>query len=207
MLYNPQLKGAPNFVPGVMAMILLIVCVMMNAIVIVKEKETGTMEVLLVSPMKPYYIIVAKAIPYFILSVFILLVIIILSATLLDLPIKGSVLLLFFVSFIYIMASLFIGILISILVETQQQAMLISLVALMMPTLLLSGFMFPVENMPAPLQVISKFIPASWYYKIIKNIMIKGTGIEVVWQQIVVLFLMMVTILLVAMKKFKKRLE
>lgn len=207
MLYNPQLKGAPNFVPGIMALILLIVCVMMTAIAIVKEKETGTMEVLLVSPMKPSFVIIAKAVPYFILSMLILMVILVLSYFLLDLPIKGSLLLLFLVSTIFILTNLLIGILISIFVKTQQQAMLISLIATMLPTLMLSGFMFPIENMPLPLQVVSNIIPAKWYYIIIKNIMIKGTGLSIIWKPLSVLFGMMLLFFGIAVKKFKIRLD
>ncbi|WP_304342669.1 ABC transporter permease [Chryseobacterium koreense] len=207
MLYNPQLKGAPNFVPGVMAMILLIVCVMMTAIAIVKEKESGTMEVLLVSPMRPSYIIISKAVPYFVLSVLVLSAILVLSVTLLDLPILGSLFLLLFVSIIYILTSLFLGILISIISKTQQQAMILSLIGMFLPTLLLSGFMFPIENMPIALQVISNIVPAKWYYLMIKNIMIKGTGLEIIWHQLLILSAMMVFLFVVSMKKFKIRLE
>lgn len=207
MLYNPQLKGAPNFVPGVMALILLIICVLMTAIAIVREKETGTMEVLLVSPMKPSIIILAKAIPYFILSMMILVSIVVLSVTLLELPVKGSLLLLFGVSIIFIITNLLLGILISILTKTQQNAMLISLMGTMLPTVMLSGFMFPIENMPVPLQIIGNLIPAKWYYEIVKNIMIKGTGIEVIWKHILVLLSMMLALFVVAVKKFKIRLD
>lgn len=207
MLYNPQLKGAPNFVPGVMAMILLIVCVMMTAIAIVKEKETGTLEVLLVSPMKPHLIIISKAIPYVVLSILILISILILSVTLLDLPINGSLILLFFVSFIYIMTSLFLGILISVKTQTQQQAMLLSLMGMLMPTLLLSGYMFPIENMPQALQWLSTVVPATWYFQMIKNIMIKGTGLEIIWKQLLILSGMMLFLFVVSMKSFKIRLE
>ena len=207
MLYNPQLKGAPNFVPGVMAFILLIICVLMTAIAIVREKETGTMEVLLVSPMKPYVIILAKAIPYFILSVIILISILILSVSVLDLPIKGNLLLLFGISIIFIITNLLIGIVISILTDTQQTAMLISLIGTMLPTLMLSGFMFPVENMPVPLQMVGNVIPAKWYYEIVKNIMIKGTGLEVIWKHVLVLLGMITVLFLIAVKKFKIRLE
>ena len=207
MLYNPQLKGAPNFVPGVMAFILLIICVLMTAIAIVREKETGTMEILLVSPMKPYIIILAKAIPYFILSILILISILILSITVLDLPIKGSLLLLFAISIIFIITNLLIGIVISIVTDSQQTAMLISLIGTMLPTLMLSGFMFPVENMPLPLQMVGNLIPAKWYYQIVKNIMIKGTGLEVVWKHVLVLFAMMAVLFIIAVKKFKIRLE
>lgn len=207
MLYNPQLKGSPNFVPGVMALILLIICVLMTAIAIVREKEMGTMEVLLVSPMKPYIIILAKAIPYFILSMIILVSILILSVTVLDLPIKGSLLLLFGISIIFIITNLLLGIVISIVTDSQQTAMLIALVGTMLPTIMLSGFMFPVENMPFPLQIIGNVIPAKWYYEIIKNIMIKGTGLEVIWKHVLVLIGMMMVLFVIAVKKFKIRLE
>ncbi len=207
MLYNPQLKGAPNFVPGVMAMILLNVCVMMTAVAIVREKESGTMEILLVSPMKPQYIIISKAVPYIVLSLLILISILVLSVTLLDLPINGSLFLLFLVSFIYIMTCLFLGILISVQSKTQEQAMMLSLMGMLMPTLLLSGFMFPIENMPHALQVMSNVVPATWYYKMIKNIMIKGTGLEIIWKQLLILCGMMVFLFVLSMKKFKIRLE
>ncbi len=207
MLYNPQLKGAPNFVPGVMALILLIICVLMTAIAIVREKEIGTMQILLVSPMKPYIIILAKAIPYFILSMIILTSILTLSVTVLDLPIKGSILLLFGISIIFIITNFLIGIVISILTNSQQTAMLIALVGTMLPTLMLSGFMFLVENMPVPLQIIGNAIPAKWYYEIVKNIMIEGTGLEVIWKHVLVLTGMMLILFVIAVKKFKIRLE
>lgn len=207
MLYNPQLKGAPNFVPGVMALILLIICVLMTAIAIVREKETGTMEVLLVSPIKPAVIILTKAIPYFILSMIILVSILVLSVTILELPIKGNLLLLFMVSVIFIITNLLIGILISIMTNSQQNAMLISLVGTMLPTVMLSGFMFPIENMPVSLQVVANVIPAKWYYEMVKNIMIKGTGIEVIWKHIAVLTATMLVLFALAVRKFKIRLE
>ena len=207
MLYNPQLRGAHNFVPGVMAMVLLIVCVMMTAIAIVKEKETGTMEVLLVSPMKPVFIIISKAIPYIILSLLIVGIILVLSVTLLELPIRGSLSLLMLVSLIYILTSLSLGILISVLSDTQQQAMIISLMGMLAPTILLSGFMFPIENMPVMLQYISQLVPATWYFKLISNIMIKGTGFTIIWQELLILLGMAVLLFTLSMFKFKTRLE
>lgn len=207
MLYNPQLEGAPNFVPGVIALILLIVCVMMTAIAIVKEYETGTMEVLLVSPMKPAFIIISKAVPYFILSMGILLVILFLSYFLLDLPVKGSFLLMMLVSIIFILTNLLIGILISIKVKTQQQAMLFSMIGTMLPTLMLSGFMFPIENMPLPLQIVSNILPAKWYYIMIKNIMVKGVGFHIFWKEFLILTGMMLGLFAIAIRNFKIRLE
>ncbi|MEZ4893586.1 MAG: ABC transporter permease [Saprospiraceae bacterium] len=207
MLYNPQLRGAPNFVPGVMAMVLLLVCVMMTAIAIVKEKETGTMEVLLVSPMRPAMVIFSKAIPYLALSIVNICAILLLSVFLLDLPIKGSLFLLMGESCLFIITCLSLGILISIQTSSQQVAMLISLMGMMLPTLLLSGFMFPIENMPIPLQVISNIIPAKWYYIIVKDIMIKGAGFFAVWKETLVLAGITLLFFLISVKRFKIRLE
>ncbi len=206
MLYNPQLKGVHNFVPGVMALVLMLVCVMMTAISIVKEKEFGTMEVLLVSPFKPILVIFSKAIPYLILSLVNVTSILLLSVFVLDLPINGSVLLLFAESTLFIITCLSIGILISIKAESQQIAMLISLMGMLLPTLLFSGFMFPVENMPLPLQVISNIVPAKWFYIIVKSIMIKGLGLQAIWKETVILLGMSIFLTLVSLKNFKIRL-
>ena len=206
MLYNPQLLGAPNFVPGVMAMVLMLVCVMMTAVSIVKEKETGTMEILLVSPMRPVLVILSKAVPYFILSLVNFLTILLLSATALDLPIKGSFFLLFGISTIFIVTCLVLGILISVRTDSQQTAMFISLIGMLLPTMLLSGFMFPIENMPWPLQVISNVVPSRWYYIIVKSIMIKGAGFGAVWKETLVLCGMTLFLFAVSVKNFKVRL-
>jgi len=207
MLYNPQLLGAPNFVPGVMAMVLLLVCVMMTAIAIVREKERGTMEVLLVSPMKPAWIILSKAAPYLFLSLINLTAILLLSVFVLDLPVKGSVILLVLESSLFILACLSLGILISIQTSSQLVAMMISLAGLMLPTILLSGFMFPIENMPVILQVISNLVPSRWYYVIVKEVMIKGAGFSSVWKETLILAGMTMVLLLISMKRFKIRLE
>ena len=188
MLYNPQLKGAPNFVPGVMALVLMLVCVMMTAISIVKEKETGTMEVLLVSPFKPILVIFSKAIPYLLLSLVNVTTILLLSVLCSNLPINGSILLLFAESVLFIITCLTLGIFISIKTSSQQVAMLISLMGMLLPTMLFSGFMFPIENMPVPLQVISNIIPSKWYYIIVKSIMIKGLGFSAIWKETLILF-------------------
>lgn len=206
MQYNPQLRGAPNFVPGVMALILMLVCVMMTAISIVKEKEMGTMEVLLVSPFKPILVIVSKVIPYFILSMINISTILLLSVYVLDVPIEGNLLVLFFESALFIMTCLSLGIFISIRAKTQQVAMLISLMGMLLPTVLFSGFMFPIENMPIPLQVISNIIPAKWFYIIVKDVMIKGLGFMAVWKESLVLVGITLFFLLVSIKNFKIRL-
>lgn len=206
MLYNPQQKGAYNFVPGVMAMILMLVCTMMTSIAIVKEKETGTMEVLLVSPLKPIMVILAKAVPYLLLSIVNIISILLLSVYVLDVPIAGSLALLMFTSILLIITSLSLGLLISSFTASQQTAMLISLMGLFMPTLLFSGFMFPIENMPLPLQVISNIVPAKWYYYIVKSVMIKGLGIEAIWHEVLILTGMTVFLLTVSIKKYNVRL-
>jgi ABC-2 type transport system permease protein len=207
MLYNPDLKGAPNFVPGVMAMVLLLVCVMMTSVSIVREKEMGTMEILLVSPVKPLMVIIAKAIPYLVLSLVNLCVILLLSVYALDLPIKGSVVLLFAESTLLIITALALGLLISTITSSQQSAMFASMLGMMLPTMLLSGYMFPIENMPVVLQVISNIVPARWYYVIVKAVMLKGLGFASVWKETVILAGMAVFFTALSLRNFKIRLE
>ncbi len=206
LLYNPQMKGAYNFVPGVMGLILILICAMMTSVGIVKEKEIGTMEVLLVSPMKPVYIILAKATPYLLLSLVNIATILALSYFLLDVPINGSLPLLVCVSVLYALVALCLGLLISTIADTQQAAMLISAVVLMLPIILLSGMMFPIENMPVILQVISNIVPAKWYIIAVKDIMIKGLGFGSVLQEVGVLVLMAVVLIGLSVKRFKIRL-
>lgn len=206
MLYNPQLKGAYNFVPGVMAMVLLLVCTLMTAITIVREKEMGTMEVMLVSPMRPQLVVLAKAVPYLLLSIVNISTILLLSVFVLEMPINGSLVLLVFESILFTLVSLSLGLLISSAAASQQTAMFIALVMLFLPTVMLSGFMFPVENMPLALRVVSNIVPAKWFYSIVKSVMIKGTGLETVWKETLVLGGMMVFFLTMAIKRFKIRL-
>lgn len=206
-LYNPQLKGAPNFVPGVMSLVLMLVCVMMTAVSIVREKETGTMEVLLVSPFSPLMVIISKAIPYLLLSLINVTTILLLSTFVLKLPINGSIPLLFAESTLFIITCLTLGIFISVKTNSQQVAMLISLMGMMLPTILFSGFMFPVENMPLPLQLISNIVPSKWYYNIVKAIMIKGLGFSAIWKETLILVGITVILLFVSFKSFKIRLS
>ncbi len=187
MLYNPQLKGAYSYVPGVMALVLMLVCTMMTAITIVREKETGTMEVMLVSPVQPMKIVVAKAVPYLLLSVVNISSILLLSVFVLGVPINGSLLLLMSESILFSITCLSFGLLISCLTDSQQTAMFISLTGMFLPTLMLSGFMFPIENMPLPLQVISNIVPSKWFYQVVRSVMIKGTGFNDVWKQTLIL--------------------
>ncbi len=206
MLYNPELKGATNFVPGVMALVLMLICVMMTAVSIVREKETGTMEILLVSPFNPLLVILSKAVPYLFLSLINLTVILLLSVTLLELPVNGSIFLLFAESTLLIITALSLGLLISNVAKSQQTAMLISLMGLMLPTMLFTGFMFPIENMPYPLQLLSNIVPSKWYYIIVKSIMIKGLGFSAIWKETLILAGMTSFFLLVSIQKFKIRL-
>ncbi|MGE5383541.1 MAG: ABC transporter permease [Omnitrophica WOR_2 bacterium] len=206
MLYNPQLKSAHNFVPGVMALVLMLVCVMMTAITIVREKETGTMEVLLVSPFRPWLVMIAKAFPYLILSLINVTTIVILSIFVLKLPVNGSLILLFAESTLFIITCLTLGIFISIKTNSQQVAMFISLVGMLLPSLLFSGFMFPRENMPQILQWISDIIPARWYYVIVKSIMIKGLGFSAIYKETIALVVITTILFILSIKSFKQRL-
>jgi len=205
MLYNPELKGAPNFVPGVMALVLMLICVLMTAISIVKEKETGTMEILLVSPFRPALVIVSKAVPYLLLSLINVATILLLSVFVLKVPVRGSVLLLFAESTLFIVTCLTLGIFISIKTNTQQVAMLVSLMGMLLPTVLFSGFMFPIENMPVALQVFSNIIPSKWYYIIVKSIMIKGVGFSMIWKETLALVAITLFLFFISIKSFKIR--
>ena len=206
MMYNPQLKGVHNFVPGVIALVLMLVCVMMTAVSIVREKEIGTMEILLVSPFKPIMVMVSKAIPYLLLSLVNVTTILLLSVFVLEVPVNGSVLLLFAESTLFIITCLTLGIFISVKTDSQQVAMLISLMGMLLPTILFSGFMFPIENMPKALQIFSNVVPAKWFYIIVKSIMIKGVGLSGIWKETLVLFGITVFFLIVSLKNFKIRL-
>jgi ABC-2 type transport system permease protein len=207
MLYNPQGKSAYNFVPGVMGLILMLICAMMTAIAIVREKETGTMEVLLASPVRPLHIILSKAVPYFVLSVANLATILLLAVFVLGVPVTGSLVWLTVVSAIFIIACLALGLLISTLVGTQMAAMLASGMGLMMPTMLLSGLIFPVESMPGVLQGLSCVVPARWYIEAVKKVMIQGVEVRFVLREIAILSGMALVFATVSLKKFKKRLS
>ena len=206
MLYNPQLKGEHTFIPGMMAMIMMLVCVMMTAISIVREKELGTMEILLVSPFKPMMVIASKLVPYLLISLINITSILLLSYFFLHLPVKGSILLLYAEGLLFILCSLSLGLLISTVSQSQQTAMFGSLMATMLPTLLLSGFMFPIENMPLPLQVISNVVPSKWFNIIVKSIMIKGLGFSAIWKETLIIGGMTVFLLALSYRKFKIRL-
>lgn len=207
MLYNPQSKSAYNYVPGVLGMMLLLINAMMSSIAIVRERERGTMEMLLASPLPPIYIILAKAMPFFTISSISLILIFCFSFFIIDVPIAGSVFVLVILCLLYILTSLAMGLFISNVVNNQLSAMLISGMVLMLPTMLLSGMMFPIESMPEILQDISYIIPARWFISAIRKIMIQGVGITYIMKELLALIIMCVVYILGSLKNFKIRLE
>lgn len=207
LLFNPELKSVYMFVPGVMTVILMLVSAMMTSISITREKELGTMEVLLVSPLKPFQVIVGKVVPYIFLSIINATIIILLSLFVFKMPVQGSLILLGLESVLFIITSLALGILISTVSASQQTAMMISLMGLMLPTILLSGFIFPISSMPLPLQIISNIVPAKWFIIIVKAIMLKGVGLGFIWKENLILIAMTLFFIGLSVKKYKIRLE
>lgn len=207
LLYNPQMKSAYNFVPAIMGTLLMLVCAMMTSISIVREKEKGTMEVLLVSPIRPIMIVVAKVIPYLVLAFVILIVILLMATFVLNVPIQGSLFWIFVVSTIYILLALSLGLLVSTIAKTQLMALLISAMVLMTPIIMLSGMMFPIESMPKILQYVSAVVPTRYYISAMRKLMIMGVGIEQIYYEVIVLIGMFATLLTLSLAKFNKRLE
>jgi len=206
MMYNPGLHGATNFVPGLMAFVLFLVSVLMTSVSIVREKELGTMEMILVSPFHPLMVIIAKMVPYFLISLINLGVILWLSIHLLDMPQQGEYAWLILISVIYIVTALSIGLLISNVTASQQIAMFLSVLGMLLPVLMFTGFMFPLENMPLGLQYFANLVPSKWYYIIVKAIMIKGLGWSSIWKPTLILLGMCITVLVVSVNTFKTRL-
>ena len=206
MLYNGQMKGVYMFVPGLMAMLLMLISALMTSLSITREKELGTMELLLVSPLKPFQIIIGKVFPYVFLAFIDACIIIIIGNTVFGVPVVGSVALLLFESFLYICMALSLGILISTITSSQQIAMMLSLVVLMLPTILLSGFIFPVENMPAVLQWFCQIMPPKYFITIIKSIMLKGNGFSYIVYETAIMAGFTAFFILLSIKKFKVRL-
>ncbi len=207
MLYNPNMESAYMFVPGIICLLLMLISCIMTSISITREKETGTMEVLLASPLKPLQIIIGKVIPYVLVSFTIGLIILSIGYTVFDIPLSSHLLLLLLEFLLFITLSLSLGILISTVTDAQQVALMISMFAMLLPVLLLSGFIFPIENMPVALQYFSLLMPPRWFIIIIKNIMLKGVGIDYVWKETLILAGMTALLLTVSTKKLKTRLE
>lgn len=206
LLYNPQMRSCYNFVPGIMGMLLMLICAMMTSISIVREKERGTMEVLLVSPVRPLMIIITKAVPYLILAFIILSAILLISKYILLVPLAGSLFWIVAVSGIYIIVALSLGLLISTVAKTQLVALLASAMMLIMPCILLSGMMFPVESMPEILQYVASILPPRYYIAAMRKLMIMGVGIDKVAHEVLVLCMMAFVLLSAALLKFNKRL-
>jgi len=207
LLYNPQMKSAYNFVPAIMGMLLMLICAMMTSISIVREKERGTMEVLLVSPVRPLIVIIAKAVPYLVLAFAILIVILMMARYVLGVPLAGSLFWIVAISTLYILLALSLGLLISNVAQTQLVALLLSAMVLLMPVVMLSGMMFPVESMPQVLQWIAAVVPPRYYIDAMRKLMIMGVGIGEVMKEVAVLAAMTALLLTVALKKFRTRLE
>ena len=207
MLYNPQMRSAYNFVPAIMGMLLMLICAMMTSISIVREKEKGTMEVLLVSPVRPLMVVVAKAVPYLILAIGILITILLMARFVLGVPLAGSLFWIIAISILYILLALSLGLLISNIAQTQLVALLLSAMVLLMPVVMLSGMLFPVESMPRILQWISAVVPPRYYIQAMRKLMIMGVGIGEVALEVAVLAVMTVLFLTIALKKFNTRLE
>ena len=207
MRFNPELKSVTLFVPGLIALILMLVCALMTSITITREKELGTMEVLLVSPLKPFQIIVGKVVPYFFLSVINVLTILVLARLVFRVPIRGSVALLLAECLLFILCALSLGILISSRSQSQQTATMISLAGLLLPTVILSGFIFPIASMPQPLQLLTHIVPAKWFLIIIRGIMLKGIDMTYLWKETLILAGMTILLMAASVRSFKIRLE
>jgi len=207
MMFNPALKSVYLFVPGLMALILMLVSALMTSISITREKETGTMELLLVSSLRPVQIIVGKVVPYLLLSFVNVVTVVALASLVFGVPCRGSLLLLMLESLLFITTALSLGIFISSITSSQQVAMMISLAGLLLPTILLSGFIFPVASMPLPLRLISNLIPAKWYLIIVRGIMLKGTTFSYIWKESLILLMMTLTLIAASIKKFSVRLQ
>ncbi|MDX1665800.1 MAG: ABC transporter permease, partial [Saprospiraceae bacterium] len=207
MMYNPMLEGVYMFVPGVMTVILMLVSAMMTSIAITREKEMGTMEVLLASPIRPFLIILGKVSPYILIAMINTAVILLLGTFVFGMPVRGDIWLLIGECILFVITALSLGIFISTRAQTQQVAMMMSMVGLMLPTVILSGFIFPIESMPEILQWLSHIIPAKWFIIILKNIMLKGVGLEFVWKETLALGAMTLIFVLISIKNLKIRLE
>jgi ABC-2 type transport system permease protein len=207
MMFNPQLKSANLFVPGLVAVILMLICALMTSISLTREKEMGNMEVLLVSPLKPHQIIIGKVLPYLLLSFVNVLVILLLARWVFDVPFRGSYLFFLLEATLFIFTALALGVFISARANNQQTAMMVSLAGLLLPTVLLSGFIFPISSMPEPLQLLSNIIPARWFLVIVRGIMLKGSGLANVWAETMILGGMTIFLIALSIKSFKVRLE
>jgi ABC-2 type transport system permease protein len=207
MRFNPTRESSNLFVPGLMAFVLTIISSLMTAISLTREKETGTMEALLVSPLRPWQIIVGKVLPYLGIGFVSVLSVIFEGRLVFGVPLRGSLVLLLAEGLLFILVSLSLGILISARTSSQRVAMLGALVGTMLPTMLLSGFIFPLESMPWSLQALANVVPAKWFVLVARSIMLKGVGLTYLWPQTLVLLAMALALLLLSARSFHERLE
>jgi len=204
LVYNPELRDVYMFVPGLLALILTLISAIMSSVSLTKEKETGTLSILKVSPLRIYHIIIGKLIPYLFLSLIDVIIVIAMSIAIFDMPINGSYIMLFLVCIIFLLTALSIGVFVSSITDTQQGALLVSIISLFLPTTLLSGFIYPIENMPVILQWLCQIFPATWFIEAIKTVMIKGEGFHFIWVQLLVLSSMAIFFISLSIKKYNK---
>jgi ABC-2 type transport system permease protein len=207
MMYNPELRSVNLFVPGLIAVILMLISALMTSISITREKEMGNMEVLLVSPLKPHHIIIGKVLPYLVLSIVNVITILVLAKYVFGVPFEGSYLFFFVQASLFILTALALGVFISSVANNQQTAMMVALAGLLLPTVLLSGFIFPIASMPEILQWLSHIIPAKWFLIIVRSIMLKGGDIFILWQETTILAVMTFAFIGLSLKKFNVRME
>jgi len=205
--YNPELKTRNYMVPGIVGLLLMLITLILTSLAIVKEKEIGTMEQLIVTPIKPYQLILGKLIPFAIMGMVAVVIVITAMRVIFDIPVRGSIVLLFATSAVYMLSLLGLGLYVSILSKTQQQAMMLATFAIMMPMVFLSGFSFPIENMPTLIQYITYIIPLRYFMTIIRGIVLKGIGIAELWQEILIMFGIGLTIFTLSILSFRKRFE
>ena len=207
ILYNPDTKSTYFFVPGIIALLLIMISALLTSITITREKETGTMEQILVSPVKSHQIILGKVLPYILLAILIALVILLTGIFLFKVPFRGNALLLFILSTLYIITALSIGLMISTVAKTQQVAMMVAMIITLLPTIMLSGFIFPIASMPKLLQYLSYIIPARYYLHIVRGIILKGSTFFDLGQPTLFLGVISAILLIVSIRKFSSNLE
>ncbi len=202
--YNPEMKSAKFLVPGLIAFILAITGVIATSLSIVKEKERNTIEQIDVSPLKPLSLIIGKMIPYAIISLVAAALVLIAAYFLFDVVVKGSLVMLFAATLLFVCAALGQGLLVSTIADSQQVAFQIATLISMLPTMILSGFMFPIRSMPVFLQILSNITPAKFYLVIMRGIVLKGVGLEAFWEQIIYLLIYISVVVAISIKLFKK---
>lgn len=205
--YNPTMKTRNYMVPGIVGLLVSLVTLVLTSLAVVKEKEIGTMEQLIVTPIRPYQLIAGKLIPFTILGLVSVIIVLLSMRIIFNIPVKGSGAFLLLSSFLYILSTLGLGLFISTVSKTQQQAMMIAIFAVMMPMIFLSGFAFPIENMPEPIQLISYIIPLRYFNTIIRGVILKGLGLADLWFEALVLLGMGASILVLSSLRFSKKIE